>query len=133
MKLISIVVPCYNEEEVLSMFFDEIRKVMGQMKETYPELNFELLFIDDGSKDKTLALLRSMSQEDERVRYISFSRNFGKEAGMYAGLENSRGDYVVVMDADLQHPPAFLPKMYEFVKDGEYDCATTRRVSREGE
>lgn len=133
MKLISIVVPCYNEEEVLSMFFDEIRKVMGRMKETYPELNFELLFIDDGSKDKTLALLRSMSQEDERVRYISFSRNFGKEAGMYAGLENSRGDYVVVMDADLQHPPAFLPKMYEFVKDGEYDCATTRRVSREGE
>ena len=133
MKLISIVVPCYNEEEVLSMFFDEIRKVMGQMKETYPELSFELLFIDDGSKDKTLSLLRSMSQEDERVRYISFSRNFGKEAGMYAGLENSRGDYVVVMDADLQHPPAFLPKMYGFVRDGEYDCATTRRVSREGE
>lgn len=133
MKLISIIVPCYNEEDVLPLFFDEIRKVMEQMRNEHPELTFELLFIDDGSRDKTLELLRSMSLEDERVRYISFSRNFGKEAGMYAGLENSRGDYVVVMDADLQHPPAFLPQMYNFVKDGEFDCATTRRVSREGE
>ena len=133
MRLISIVVPCYNEEDVLPMFYEEIQKIMEQMKEEHEELSFELLFIDDGSKDKTLQILRSMSLADKRVRYISFSRNFGKEAGMYAGLKNSKGDFVVVMDADLQHPPAFLPKMYNFVKDGEYDCATTRRVSREGE
>ena len=133
MKLISIVVPCYNEEEVLPLFYEEIQKIMNQMKEEHAELAFELVFIDDGSRDKTLTLLREMALKDERVRYISFSRNFGKEAGMYAGLENAKGDYVVVMDADLQHPPAFLPKMYNFVKDGEYDCATTRRVSRKGE
>ncbi len=133
MKLISIVVPCYNEQEVLPLFYEEIQKIMQQMKDEHPELAFELVFIDDGSRDKTLTLLREMALKDERVRYISFSRNFGKEAGMFAGLENSRGDYVVVMDADLQHPPAFLPKMYNFVKDGEYDCATTRRVSRKGE
>lgn len=133
MKLLSIIVPCYNEEEVLPLFYEEIRKVMAQMQETYPELCFELLFIDDGSKDKTLEILRSMSLADKQVRYISFSRNFGKEAGMYAGLENSKGDFVVVMDADLQHPPAFLPQMYSYVRSGEYDCATTRRVSRKGE
>ena len=133
MKLVSIIVPCYNEEEVLPMFYEEIQKVMQQMRDEHPELMFELVFIDDGSKDKTLEILRKMALEDGRVRYISFSRNFGKEAGMYAGLENARGDYVVVMDADLQHPPAFLPKMYNYVKDGEFDCATTRRVSREGE
>lgn len=133
MKLLSIIVPCYNEEEVLPLFYEEIRKVMAQMQETYPELCFELLFIDDGSKDKTLEILRSMSLADKQVRYISFSRNFGKEAGMYAGLENSKGDFVVIMDADLQHPPAFLPQMYSYVRSGEYDCATTRRVSRKGE
>ncbi len=133
MSLISIIVPCYNEEAVLPLFYDEIQKVMQQMKDEHSHLTFELLFIDDGSKDKTLSILREMSLNDKRVRYISFSRNFGKEAGMFAGLENSRGDYVVVMDADLQHPPAFLPQMYNYVKDGEYDCATTRRVSRKGE
>ncbi len=133
MSLISIIVPCYNEEAVLPLFYDEIQKVMQQMKDEHSHLTFELLFIDDGSKDKTLSILREMSVHDERVRYISFSRNFGKEAGMFAGLENSKGDYVVVMDADLQHPPAFLPKMYNYVKDGEYDCATTRRISRKGE
>lgn len=133
MRLISIVVPCYNEEDVLPMFYKEIKKTMQQMKDEHPELTFELVFIDDGSKDKTLVLLRDMALKDDRVRYISFSRNFGKEAGMFAGLENSRGDYVVVMDADLQHPPEFLPRMYNYVKDGEYDSATTRRVSRKGE
>jgi len=115
------------------MFYDEITKVTDQMAKDYPELTFEYLFINDGSKDKTLEILRSLALRDERVRYISFSRNFGKESGMYAGLENAKGDYVVVMDADLQHPPAFLPEMYSYVKDGEYDCATTRRVSRKGE
>ncbi|MBD5142058.1 MAG: glycosyltransferase family 2 protein [Ruminococcus sp.] len=133
MKLISIVVPCYNEQEVLPMFYEEIQKIMKQMQEEHAELIFELVFIDDGSRDKTLEILREMSLKDKRVRYISFSRNFGKEAGMYAGLENAKGDFVVVMDADLQHPPAFLPKMYNYVKDGEFDCATTRRVSRQGE
>lgn len=133
MSLISIIVPCYNEEAVLPLFYDEIQKIMLQMKEEHSHLTFELLFIDDGSKDKTLAILRDMALKDSRVRYISFSRNFGKEAGMFAGLENAKGDYCVVMDADLQHPPAFLPKMYNYVKDGEFDCATTRRVSRKGE
>ncbi|MBE6848791.1 MAG: glycosyltransferase family 2 protein [Ruminococcus sp.] len=133
MSLISIIVPCYNEEAVLPLFYEEIQKVMEQMRTEHSHLTFELLFIDDGSKDKTLALLREMALKDQRVRYISFSRNFGKEAGMFAGLENAKGDYVVVMDADLQHPPAFLPQMYNYVKDGEYDCATTRRVSRKGE
>lgn len=133
MKLVSIVVPCYNEQEVLPLFYDEITKVTDKMKSENPELEFEFLFINDGSKDKTLEIFRSLADKDKRVRYISFSRNFGKESGMYAGLKNAKGDYVVVMDADLQHPPAFLPEMYKFVKDGEYDCATTRRVSRKGE
>lgn len=133
MKLVSVVVPCYNEQEVLPMFYDEITKVTDGMKEQYPELEFEFLFINDGSKDKTLEIFRKLADRDERVRYVSFSRNFGKESGMYAGLKNSKGDYVVVMDADLQHPPAFLPQMYSYVRDGEFDCATTRRVSRKGE
>ncbi|MBQ9894413.1 MAG: glycosyltransferase family 2 protein [Ruminococcus sp.] len=133
MKLLSIVVPCYNEQEVLPMFYDEITKVTDNMAKTYPELEFEYLFINDGSKDNTLNILRTLSDRDKRVRYISFSRNFGKESGMYAGLQNAKGDFIVVMDADLQHPPAFLPEMYSYVRDGEYDCATTRRVSRKGE
>lgn len=133
MKKLSIIVPCYNEEEVLPLFYAEITRVMDEMKRTYAELTFELLFIDDGSRDKTLTQLRELASKDQRVRYISFSRNFGKEAGMFAGLENATGDFVVVMDADLQHPPSFLPEMYSYVRDGEYDCATTRRVSRKGE
>lgn len=133
MKLISVVVPCYNEQEVLPMFYEEITKVTDGMKKENPELEFEYLFINDGSKDKTLEIFRELAAKDKRVRYISFSRNFGKESGIYAGLKNSKGDYVVVMDADLQHPPAFLPEMYNYVKDGEFDCATTRRISRQGE
>lgn len=132
MKLISVVVPCYNEQEVLPLFYDKITEIMSGMVQKYG-IDYELMFVDDGSKDKTLEKFRELSQKDNRVRFISFSRNFGKEAGMYAGLKNSKGDYVVVLDADLQHPPEFIPKMYEFVKDGEYDCATTRRVSRKGE
>lgn len=133
MKLISVVVPCYNEQEVLPMFYDEIVKVTDGMKKEHSDIDFEFLFINDGSKDKTLEIFRELADKDKRVRYISFSRNFGKESGMYAGLKNAKGDFVVVMDADLQHPPAFLPQMYNFVKDGEFDCATTRRVSRTGE
>ena len=115
------------------MFYEEITKVTNGMAEKWPELTFEFLFINDGSKDRTLELFRELADKDKRVRYISFSRNFGKESGMYAGLKNAKGDYVVVMDADLQHPPAFLPEMYEHVRDGGYDCATTRRVNRKGE
>ena len=133
MKLISVVVPCYNEQEVLPMFYDEIIKVSDGMKKEHSDIEFEFLFINDGSKDRTLEIFRELADKDERVRYISFSRNFGKEPGMYAGLKNAKGDFVVVMDADLQHPPAFLPQMYNYVKDGEFDCATTRRVSRTGE
>lgn len=133
MKLISVIVPCYNEQEVLPLYYDEMNKIMAQMKDEHNDIDFELLFINDGSKDNTLKMLRELSEKDKRVRYISFSRNFGKEAGMYAGLENARGDYVVIMDADLQHPPAFIPAMYNYVSKEGYDCATTRRVSRKGE
>lgn len=133
MKLLSIVVPCYNEQEVLPMFYDKITEVMQGMKKESPELDYEVVFINDGSKDKTLEGLRKYARLDERIRYISFTRNFGKEAGMFAGLEAAKGDYVVVMDADLQHPPEFLPQMYSYVSSGEYDCATTRRVNRDGE
>lgn len=132
-ELLTIVVPCYNEQEVLPMFREEILRVTKEMHEKNPQLDFEFLFINDGSKDGTLDILRKYSEEDERFRYVSFSRNFGKEAGIIAGLENSKGDYVVVMDADLQHPPAFLPQMYGYVSSGEYDCVSTRRVSRKGE
>lgn len=132
-KLLSIVVPCYNEQEVLPLFYDKITEVMSGMQTDYPELDYEVVFINDGSRDKTLEALRKYASADSRIRYISFSRNFGKEAGMFAGLEASKGDYVVVMDADLQHPPELLHEMYSYVRGGEYDCATTRRVDREGE
>lgn len=130
--IISVIVPCYNEDAVLPYFFAQIRKVMDNMFTTQ-NLRFELLFIDDGSRDKTLELLRAFSAEDKRVRYISFSRNFGKEAAMYAGLQNATGDYVAVMDADMQAPPSLLPEMYEALRSGEYDSVATRRVDRKGE
>ena len=128
LKKLTLIVPCFNEQEALPFFYKEAISVLKNLNYEY-----ELLFINDGSRDGTLAKLRELAKQDERVRYISFSRNFGKESGMYAGLENATGDYVVIMDADLQHPPAFLPKMYNIVLSGEYDCATTRRVSRKGE
>ena len=118
MKLISIIVPCYNEEESIPIFYEEICKIADKMK-----VNFEYLFIDDGSTDKTLEVLKKYSKKDKRVRYISFSKNFGKEAGMFAGLENALGDYVAVMDVDMQDPPEKLIEMYDYVKDNEYDCA----------
>ncbi|MBQ5318152.1 MAG: glycosyltransferase family 2 protein [Oscillospiraceae bacterium] len=132
-KLITVIVPCYNEQEVLPLFREEILRVSDEMTAKYPQLEFEFLFVNDGSRDKTLEILREYSEQDSRFRYVSFSRNFGKEAGMLAGLENSKGDYVVIMDADLQHPPKLMPEMYEYVSSGEYDCAGTRRVSRKGE
>ena len=132
-KLITVVVPCYNEQEVLPLFHEEILRVSDEMTENHPYLEFEFLFINDGSRDKTLEILRDYYKQDSRFRYVSFSRNFGKEAGMLAGLENSKGDYVVIMDADLQHPPKLMSEMYEYVSSGDYDCAGTRRVSRKGE
>lgn len=126
---ISIVVPCYNEEEALEFFYPAICKIADKMD----YLNWEFNFVDDGSSDKTLDVLRRFSLQDERVRYSSFSRNFGKEAAMYAGLEMATGDYVAVMDADLQDPPELLEEMYGYIISGEYDCAATRRVTRKGE
>lgn len=132
-ELISVIVPCYNEQEVLPLFRKEMLRIAEKMISSDANVEFEFLFINDGSKDNTLELLRGYSEEDSRFRYISFSRNFGKEAGMLAGLEHSRGDYAVILDADLQHPPAFIPQMYEYVSSGEYDCASTKRTSRKGE
>lgn len=126
---ISIIVPCYNEEESLPIFYEEIISIAKSMK----KVDFEFLFVDDGSRDNTLEVMRTLSKKDKRVRYISFSRNFGKEAAMYAGLENAIGDYVAVMDADLQDPPTLLPVMYKDIKESDYDCVATRRVSRVGE
>ena len=128
MPKLSIVVPCYNEEEVIKIFYDEIQKI----KKDFEEVFFEIIFVNDGSKDKTLDLMRELSKNDD-VRYVSFSRNFGKEAAMYAGLEASTGDYVAIMDADLQDPPALLKKMYEILESKEYDSVATRRVTRKGE
>lgn len=138
MELISIIVPCYNEQESLPLFYNEITSVTDGMKDKYynagiSDLEFEFIFVNDGSRDDTLKLLRELSSRDKRVCYVSFSRNFGKEAAMLAGLERSRGDYAVILDADLQHPPKLIPQMYDYVRSGEYDCAATRRVSRKGE
>ena len=126
---ISIIVPCYNEQEAIPYFYKEIKKIMKEMN----KISFELIFINDGSKDKTLEKIRNLASEDNIVRYISFSRNFGKEAAMYAGLEHSTGDYVAIMDVDLQDPPALLPEMYRIIKEENYDCVGTRRVTRKGE
>ena len=117
-KLISIIIPCYNEEETIDKLYKEIIKVTKKIK----EVNFELLFIDDGSKDKTLKIVKKLSEKDNKVRYISFSRNFGKEAAMYAGLKESKGDYVAIIDADMQDPPEKIIEMYEILKEKEYDC-----------
>ncbi len=126
---ISIVVPCYNEQESLPLFYKEFCALTERMA---PE-EFELLLIDDGSRDGTLPLMRELAAQDSRVKYLSFSRNFGKEAGIYAGLENATGDYVAIMDADLQDPPSLLPEMYKAVREEGYDSVATRRVTRKGE
>ena len=132
MSKISIIVPCYNEEAALPYFFSEIRKAADGMSAAY-DLCFEFIFIDDGSKDGTLKLLREFAAEDRRTRYISFSRNFGKEAAMYAGFQHAEGDCAVLMDADLQHPPSMLEEMYLAITEEGCDIAAARRVSRKGE
>ena len=130
--LLSIVVPCYNEQEALPYFYEEICRVAGEMKASHGA-DFEFIFVDDGSRDNTLAIARELHKKDPRVRYISFSRNFGKEAGILAGLEAAKGDYVAMMDADLQDPPALLPQMLDALLEEDYDCAATRRTNRKGE
>ena len=129
MEKISVIVPCYNEEESLPLFYPEIKKV----RDTLPEYAFEYILVDDGSKDRTVEIMRELAEKDEEIRYLSFSRNFGKESAMYAGLKNASGDYVVLMDADLQHPPALLPEMLKGIKEEGYDSVATRRVDRQGE
>lgn len=129
MDKISVVVSCYNEQEALPLFYEEITKVANEIKNA----ELEFIFVNDGSKDKTLEVIKSFRKNDERVKYISFSRNFGKEAAMYAGLKRASGDYVAIMDADLQDPPRLLIEMYETLNKKEYDCVATRRVSRKGE
>ena len=124
-RMISIIVPCYNEEEALPIFYQECSAVLSSMNEAY-----ELLFVNDGSKDGTLSILKELSETDACVRYLSFSRNFGKESAMFAGFCNAKGDYVAVMDADMQDPPSLLPKMLEILRTGEYDSVATRRVDR---
>ncbi|MBS7305464.1 MAG: glycosyltransferase family 2 protein [Lachnospiraceae bacterium] len=133
MSLLTVVVPCYNEEEAIPFFYEEMLKTIEVFNKDFPSVEFEMLFIDDGSKDKTLKVLREYNEKDKRVRYVSFSRNFGKEAGIYAGLDNAKGDYVVIMDADLQDPPSLLPEMFKAVTEEGFDSAATRRVTRKGE
>lgn len=126
---ISVIVSCYNEQESIPYFYEEITKISKKMK----DLDFEYLFVNDGSKDNTLKIVKELSEKDDRVKYVSFSRNFGKEAAMYAGLKYADGDYITLMDADLQDPPALLPEMYRLIKEEGYDSVGTRRVTRKGE
>ena len=124
----SIIVPCFNEEEVLPLFYEETTKTFKTIN-----INYELILIDDGSKDKTLSVMQELASKDKHIKYISFSRNFGKESAMYAGLNNAKGNYVGFIDADLQHPPVLLNTMIEKLETGEYDCAACRRVDRTGD
>lgn len=126
---ISLVVPCYNEEEVLPYFYEEFCKVA----EGLAQFRVEVIFVDDGSKDSTLAVIKEMAEKDIRVKYLSFSRNFGKEAAIYAGFQHADGDYVAMLDADLQDPPSMLPEMLQDIREEGYDSVATRRVSRKGE
>ena len=128
MNKISIIVPVYNEEEAIKIFYDKITEVSSKM-----EADFEYIFVNDGSKDKTLEIAKEYAKKDSRVRFVSFSRNFGKEAAMYAGLQASTGDYVAIMDVDLQDPPDLIPEMYETLLTTDFDCVATKRKTRKGE
>lgn len=130
MEKISVLVPCYNEEKALPYFYEELNK---NIKNFPKDIDFEIMFINDGSKDKTLDVIKELKEKDNRIKYISFSRNFGKESAIFAGLENASGDYITLMDADLQDPPSLLLDMYKAVKEEGYDSVGTRRVTRKGE
>ena len=127
-KKIVIIVPCYNEEEVLPLFYKEVSEVLKKMKYEY-----EILLVNDGSTDRTLEMMRTLAESDKKILYLSFSRNFGKEAAMYAGFCNAQGDYIAVMDADMQDPPSLLPEMVTLIESGQYDSVAARRASRKGE
>lgn len=129
MDKISIIVPCYNEQEAIPIFYDAIAKTAGEM----PQVRLEVLFVNDGSRDASLMEMKKLAEQDDRVKYVSFSRNFGKEAAMYAGLSYADGDYVAIMDVDLQDPPSLLPEMYRVIMTEDYDSVATRRVTRKGE
>ena len=129
-KLCSCIVPCFNEEEVIPIYYEEMQKVRKQEE---GKIDFEIIFIDDGSKDKTLEVIKKLSEQDECIHYVSFSRNFGKEAAMYAGFEHAKGEYVVTMDVDLQDPPHLIPEMIRCIEEEGYDSVATRRVTRKGE
>ncbi len=131
MKLLSVVVPCYNEEENVSYFYEELMKQEAALKER--DIRLELIYVDDGSGDRTAEEVKKLHNVDKRVHLVSFSRNFGKEAGIYAGLKKAAGDYVVLMDADLQDPPSLLPEMLHYLEEEGYDSVATRRVTRKGE
>lgn len=128
MDIMSIVIPCFNEEEAIPFFYDKLTEVLTMMN-----CNYELVWIDDGSRDDTLSVVKKLAEKDEHILYLSLSRNFGKEAAMYAGFCNARGDYVAVMDADMQDPPELLPKMLRILKEEPYDSVATRRTDRKGE
>jgi len=130
---LSVVVPCYNEEATLPLFYEEMTKQMSSLIETGLLAEYEFVFVDDGSADSTASILRNLTAQENNVHYLILSRNFGKEAAMLAGLQKATGNYAVIMDADLQDPPALIPQMLEAVCSGEFDCAGTRRVTRKGE
>lgn len=129
MDKISVIIPCYNEQEAIPIFYDAIVKTAQDLSQA----EMEFLFVNDGSKDESLKEMKALADRDERVKYVSFSRNFGKEAAMYAGLSYASGDYVAIMDVDLQDPPGLLPQMYQIITTEDYDCVATRRVTRKGE
>ncbi len=127
-KVLSVVVPVYNEQDTIAIFYQTVEKYVPQLN-----VDIEYLFVDDGSADNTLDIIKKLTEQDRRVHYVSFSRNFGKEAALYAGLQNSSGDYIVLMDVDLQDPPELLPQMLKEIQENGYDCIGTRRVTRKGE
>lgn len=130
MKLIDIIVPCYNEEETVNIFYEEVSKTFNNYVKN---INYRIIYVNDGSSDNTLKNIKQLSNNDEKIKYISFSRNFGKESALYAGLNKSEGDYVVIMDVDLQDPPSLLPEMIDLIENSDYDIVATRRITREGE
>lgn len=129
MKKVTVIVPCFNEQEAIPIYYKEMCRIMLQMQ----DVDMELLFVDDGSTDRTLSVMKALHTLDERCQYLSFSRNFGKEAAIYAGLKNATGDYVAIMDVDLQDPPELLPQMYQILEEEEYDNVATKRSTRTGE
>jgi len=131
MKLLSVIVPCYNEEENIADFYNELLKTEDFFKQN--DVEFEIIYVNDGSKDGTVSEVKKLIEKDNRIHLIDFSRNFGKEAAIYAGLSKAKGDFVVMLDCDLQDPPALLPKMYGYIKNEGYDSVATRRVDRKGE